>query len=147
MKDQVILRAVVKLMIPPILIFGLYVVTHGELGPGGGFQGGVILAAAFIVYGLVFGVDEMRKILPRKVTDFFAAFGVLLYAGTGVYCLIAGYKFLDYFPISGDPGRAESWGMILVEWGVTFTVGAVMVTVYNEITEGTGPGDQPDGEG
>ncbi len=138
MTDLVILRVVTKLMIPFILVFGFYVITHGELGPGGGFQGGVILAAAFILYGLVYGAEEMRRILPRRISDALACLGVLLYAGVGAYGALAGYRFLDYTPLRpAHPGAAESWGMTLVEYSVGMTVAAVMITVFNEITEGT----------
>jgi multicomponent Na+:H+ antiporter subunit B len=144
MRDQVILRIVTKLTIPFILVFGFYVITHGELGPGGGFQGGVILASAFILYGLVFGVDEMRKMIPRGVSDTLACVGVLLYAGTGVFSLLAGHKYLDYTPLTpSNPAIAESWGMTLVEYGVGMTVATVMITVFNEITEGTVPEHTP----
>ncbi len=83
MRDQVILRIITKLIIPYIMVFGFYVITHGELGAGGGFQGGVILASAFILYGIVYGVEEMRKIVPRRLSDSLASIGVLLYAGVG----------------------------------------------------------------
>lgn len=141
MKDQVILRIVTKLTIPFILVFGFYVITHGELGPGGGFQGGIVLASAFILYGMVYGVKEMRKIISRRLSDALACIGVLLYAGVGTFSILAGYKFLDFTPLKpSDPAGAESWGMTLVEYGVGITVAAVMITVFNEITEGTVPG-------
>ena len=147
MQGQLILRVVTKLMIPFILVFGLYVITHGEIGPGGGFQGGVVLASAFILYGLVYGAGEMWKILPRKVTDTMACLGVLLYAGVGAFCLLAGYKFLDYTAIKvSDPGGAESWGMTLVEYGVGITVATVMVTIYNEISDRPVTVDEAEGE-
>lgn len=147
MKDEIILRIASKTMIPFILVFGLYVIFHGDLSPGGGFQGGVIIAAAFILYGLVFGADEMRKILPRGVSDALVSVGVLMYAGTGMFCLLSGYRFLDYRAIKpSDPGGADVWGMGLVEYGVGFTVSMVMITIYNEISEGTGPTDPPAGD-
>ncbi|MCH7914071.1 MAG: Na(+)/H(+) antiporter subunit B [Deltaproteobacteria bacterium] len=140
MRDQVILRIITKLIIPYILVFGFYVITHGELGAGGGFQGGVILASGFILYGIVYGVEEMRKIIPRRLSDTLAGIGVLLYAGVGTYSVLAGYKFLDFTPLKpSDLGVAESWGMTLVEYGVGITVAAVMITVFSEITEGTLP--------
>jgi len=140
MRDQVILRIITKLIIPYILVFGFYVITHGELGAGGGFQGGVILASAFILYGIVYGVEEMRKIISRRLSDSLAGIGVLLYAGVGTYSVLAGYKFLDFTPLKpSDLGVAESWGMTLVEYGVGITVAAVMITVFSEITEGTLP--------
>lgn len=141
MKDQVILRIVTKLTIPFILVFGFYVITHGELGPGGGFQGGIVLASAFILYGLVYGVEEMRKIVSRRLSDILACMGVLLYTGVGTFSILAGYKFLDFTPLKPSyPAGAESWGMTLVEYGVGITVAAVMITIFNEITEGTVPG-------
>lgn len=142
MKDQVILRIVTKLMVPFILTFGFYIITHGELGPGGGFQGGVVLASAFILYGMVYGVEEMRKVIPRVFSDALTCIGVLLFAGVGTFSMLAGYKFLDYTPLKPwELGVAESWGMTLVEYGVGITVAAVMITVFNEITEGTVPGE------
>jgi multicomponent Na+:H+ antiporter subunit B len=139
-KDMIVLRVIARWNIPFMLVFGLYVQTHGELGPGGGFQAGIMIAAAFILYGLVFSAEEMRRIVPRWVSDVVATGGVLLYAGVGVYGMAMGYNFLDYTPIKpGDPGAAEVWGMILVEYAVGLTVAAVMVTIFNEITEGTAP--------
>ena len=86
----------------------------------------------------------MRRILPRRVTDFVAALGVLVYTGEGVLAMLFGYEFLDHsWIVPADPGSGEPWGMTIVEYGVGLTVAAVMVTIYNEITEGTAP----DGEG
>jgi multicomponent Na+:H+ antiporter subunit B len=134
------MRVAARWNMPFMLVFALYTQTHGELGPGGGFQAGVMIAAAFILYGLVFGGSEMRRLIPRPVTDAAAAFGVLLYAGVGVYSLLQGYVFLDYAALNpANPGGAEPWGMTLVEYGVGITVAAVMITVFNEITEGTDP--------
>ncbi len=135
MKDQIILRIMTTVMMPFILVFGFYVITHGELGPGGGFQGGVVIAAAFILYGLVYGTKELQWIFPRRVSDTLASCGVLLYAGAGVLSLLLGSHFLDYTPFKAwDPGGAESWGMTLVEYGVGITVAAVMLTIFNEIS-------------
>ncbi|MFQ5842950.1 MAG: MnhB domain-containing protein, partial [Thermodesulfobacteriota bacterium] len=116
MKDQIILRVVTKLIVPFILVFGFYVITHGELGPGGGFQGGIALASAFILYGMVYGVKEMRRIIPRHLSDFLVCLGVLIYAGVGTFSILAGYPLLDFTPLKpSDTGVAESWGMRLVE--------------------------------
>jgi len=136
MNNQIILRVVTKLTIPFILVFGFYVITHGELGPGGGFQGGVILAAAFILYGVVYGRDAMGKICPRPLLDTLVCLGVLIYGGVGTFCLLSGYNFLDYTPLNpSDPGMAEALGMTLVEYGIGITVASVMITIFNEISE------------
>lgn len=136
MKDQVVLRVTCKMLFPFIIIFAVYVITHGEIGPGGGFQGGVILAAAFIFYGLVFGVNELLKRIPQGLIDAGMALGVLLYAGTGLATVFRGGAFLDYSMINpGHPGDAEAIGMTLVEYGVGITVTCVMINVYVQITE------------
>lgn len=145
MKDNVLMRVAARWNMPFLIIFALYTQTHGELGPGGGFQAGVMIAAAFIVYGMVFGADDMQRIVPRWITDTLAALGVLIYAGTGVYTMMQGYTFLDYTAINpANPGAGEPWGMVSVEWGVGITVAAVMMTIFNEITEGTLPGQEHD---
>ena len=79
-----IIRVVTKLIIPYILLFGLYVQFHGDFGPGGGFQAGVIMASAFILYGLVFGLPAVKEVAPTKVVEKLIALGVLVYAGTGL---------------------------------------------------------------
>lgn len=136
MKDQVVLRVTCKMLFPFIIMFAVYVITHGELGPGGGFQGGVILAAAFIFYGLVFGVNELLRRIPQGLIDAGMALGVLLYAGTGLATVLRGGAFLDYSMLNpSHPGDAEALGMTLVEYGVGITVACVMVNIYIQITE------------
>ena len=85
-----IIRVVTKLIIPYILLFGLYVQFHGDFGPGGGFQAGVIMASAFILYGLVFGLPAVHEVAPPKVIEKLIALGVLLYAGTGLATTLIG---------------------------------------------------------
>lgn len=137
MNDQVILRVVTKLLIPFILLFGFYVIMHGELSPGGGFQGGVILAAAFILYALVFGVRQTRRVLWRRITDALASIGVMIYAGVGVTTMLLGGSFLDYNLLNpADAPAGQALGITLVELGVATTVAAVMITIFNELTDG-----------
>lgn len=85
-----IIRVVTKLIIPYILLFGLYVQFHGDFGPGGGFQAGVIMASAFILYGLVFGLPAVHEVAPPKVIEKLIALGVLVYAGTGLATTLLG---------------------------------------------------------
>lgn len=138
MKEQVILRVITKLLTPFILLFGFYVIMHGEISPGGGFQGGVILAAAFILYSLVFGVHEGRRICSRRLSDILACMGVLIYAGVGVTTMLLGGKFLDYNLLNPtDAAAGQALGITLVEIGVGVTVTAVMITIFNELSEKT----------
>ena len=139
--EQDVLRQVSLVLAPFIVVFGLYVITHGEVGPGGGFQGGVIIAAAYILYALVFGQAQAREVVSRRLTDTGAAVGVALYAGVGVIPLLRGGEFLAYdwldpsFAGVGHSGGAQAWGMTLVELGVGLTVASVMVTIFSEIAE------------
>ena len=134
--DQTILRVVAKMAIPFIMMFGLYVITHGELGPGGGFQGGVVLACAFILFALIFGRPALYRVLPPPVSDLLTGLGVLVYSGTGAACLLLGGNFLDYAMLNtASPGDGESLGMTLVEYGVGITVSMVMLTIFNQLAE------------
>ena len=96
MSDFLVLKVMAKLLIPFILLFGFYVQMHGDYGPGGGFQAGVIIAAAFILYAIVFDVKTARRAAPMAVLISIACVGVLLYAGVGVANLIYGGRFLEY---------------------------------------------------
>jgi multicomponent Na+:H+ antiporter subunit B len=130
MDDQVILRVGSKVMIPFILLFALYVQFHGHYGPGGGFQAGVISAVAFVLYGLVFGLEPVQRVLPPAVVHTFAALGVMIYAGTGVVGLLKGGEFLNYDVLAHDPHHGQHWGIFSVELGVVVTVFGVMVSIF-----------------
>lgn len=139
MKEQFIVREVARLLIPFILLFGLYVIFHGEISPGGGFQGGVILASAFILYTLVYGAEGARQVLSAGASDRLNSVGVLLFAGVGVATMVLGGAFLAYNELMpAQPAAGQVLGIVLVELGVGITVFAVMVTLFNEMI-GAGP--------
>jgi len=130
MQDRVILRVCAKILIPFILMFGLYVQFHGDYGPGGGFQAGVIFAAAFILYALIYGLDTAKRVLPLGFAWFCGAFGVWIFAGVGVVTVIMGGEFLNYGVLADNPEHGQHWGILLVELGVLTTVFGVMVTIF-----------------
>ena len=130
MKEHIVLRVVTKALVPFILLFGLYVQTHGDFGPGGGFQAGVIFASAFILYGLIFGIGAVRRVFPSRLLLSLAALGVLIYAGVGVVSLLMGGNFLEYAALAADPAFGNHIGIWLVELGVGMTVSSVMVIVF-----------------
>ncbi len=130
MNDNPVLRIVAKIIIPMILIFGLYVQFHGDFGPGGGFQAGVIFATGFILYGLVFGTDALRSAIPAHILRIVIAGGLLLYVGVGVATLLMGSDFLAYNVLGSTPSDGQHLGIFLVELGVGVTVSAVMITVF-----------------
>ncbi len=125
-----VLQIVTKLLTPFVLLFALYVQFHGDYGPGGGFQAGVIFAAAFIIHGLIFGVDKTRLVLSPGVIRVLMAFGVLLYALTGVAGMLLGGNFLDYNVLAPSALSGQHWGIFAVELGVGITVTSVMISLF-----------------
>ena len=130
MKHHIILRIVTKLLIPLILLFGLYVQFHGDFSAGGGFQAGVIFAAGFILYNIVFGLDVGRSILSANTAKSLMAIGVILYIVVGFLGILLGGNFLEYNDLSSTPIRGQLLGVFLVELGVGLTVSNVMVLVF-----------------
>lgn len=125
-----ILRVVSKLLIPPIGLFALYVQFHGDFGPGGGFQAGVIFSTVFILYALIFGVGNARRVAPAWLTRAMLSSGLLLYAGVGVVSMLMGGDFLDYSMLADDPVAGQLLGIMLIEFGVGLTVAGAMITIF-----------------
>ena len=140
MRHDLVLRIVAKLLIPYILVFALYVQFHGDFGPGGGFQAGVILAAAIIFYALIYGVETARRVMPDWIVETMLASGVLIYAAVGLAGLFLGGNFLDYFVLDRDPVLGQHRGIFWVEIGVAVTVSGVMLKIfYMFVSRGTDP--------
>lgn len=130
MKDDIILRVVAKLTMPFMLVFALYVQFHGDFGPGGGFQAGVIAAAAIVFYALIFGLRAGQRLVPEAVVEAMLAAGVLVYAGVGLAGLALGGAYLDYFVLGHDPVHGQHRGIFWVEAGVALTVSGVMLKLF-----------------
>jgi len=129
-EQQLILRIVTKMLIPFILLFALYVQFHGEYGPGGGFQAGVIFAAAIILYAMVFGLRTSRRVINQPFIQLAAAMGVLFYGSIGLVSLLNGGNFLDYSVLNADPIAGQHLGILLIELGVGCTVASVMLIIF-----------------
>lgn len=130
MEHHLVLRVIAKFLIPVILLFALYVQFHGDYGPGGGFQAGVIFATGFILYALVFGLAQARRVLSPVWVRKLAALGVLLYAAVGVVSMLKGGLWLDYNALLADPISAQHLGIFVVELGVGMTVAATMILLF-----------------
>lgn len=128
---HLVLSVIAKLMIPIVLIFGFYVHWHGDFSAGGGFQAGVILASAVILYSLIFGVPAAKRAIPPRVAQIGAALGVLIYGGTGMVSLLMGGKFLDYAVFNPHhAAHGQHYGIMAVELGVLVTVSSVMLSIF-----------------
>ena len=136
MKDLVILRIVTKLIIPLILLFGLYVQFHGDYSPGGGFQAGVILASGFILYNIIFGINVGEELLSQRLSKILMGLGVLLFVGVGIAGMVLGDNFLEYNSLGLDSKYGQILGIFLVEVGVGLTVGNVMILVFYAFNKG-----------
>jgi multicomponent Na+:H+ antiporter subunit B len=145
--DDIIIRTVARILIPFIQLYALYVIMHGHHSPGGGFQGGVILGASFILYLLTHGLDEAKVRMSEMKAGLFSSFGLLLYSGIGLLCLILGSNYLDYGKLSAIlrviPAQARSLGILGVEIGVGIAVMAVMFSIFYDIATG---GELPEDE-
>ena len=131
MRLDIILRVVSKLFIPFIFIFALYVQFHGDYGPGGGFQAGVILAAGVVLYAIIYGLSAAQRAVPKKLVEFLVPLGVLIFAGVGVWSLFVGSNYLDYNNLlHGDAIHGQHWGIFLVEIGVLVTVASTLIAIF-----------------
>jgi multicomponent Na+:H+ antiporter subunit B len=135
MSGNLILRIGTKLILPFIVLFALYVQFHGEFGPGGGFQAGVIAAAAVILVTITFGLTAAKRIAPPKVVERMVPLGVLIFAGTGLAGPLFGENYLDYSVFSSDPAQGHVIGIFLVEAGVLVTVAGVMIAMFYAFVE------------
>ena len=130
MKSDIILRVIAKLLMPFMLIFALYVQFHGDFGPGGGFQAGVIAAGAVVFYAIIFGLTEGQRLVPEWIVEKMLAAGVLLYAGVGLAGIALGGNYLDYFVLDANSVRGQLRGIFWVEAGVALTVSGVMIKLF-----------------
>jgi multicomponent Na+:H+ antiporter subunit B len=129
-KRDLILRVVAKVFLPFLLMFALYVQFHGDFGPGGGFQAGVIIAAAVVFYALIYGLSNARRVVPERLVEALMAVGVLLYMGVGFAGLLLGGNYLDYFVLDRDSVVGQHRGIFWIEAGVAITVAGVMLKIF-----------------
>ncbi len=131
-QESIVIKTLARLLTPFIQLFGLYVIMHGHSSPGGGFQGGVILGASFILIAIAYGVDEVKRRFFLKTLTILTTLGVFIYGGIGLVCLLCGGNYLDYgiLPIDYEP---RGMGMLGIEIGVGITVMSVMVSIFHDL--------------
>lgn len=133
--DSVIVRTVAKLLVPFIQVFALYVVFHGAKSPGGGFQGGAILAASLILLRLTVGPGISKHYLPGTNALRLGAVGVLIYGAVGLVPMALGSAFLDYgaLPVPLASAARHALGIELVEVGVALAVCCIMLSIFDNL--------------
>lgn len=128
-----------RLLSPYIMVFGWYVIFHGHYSPGGGFQGGALLAASLLLIRVAGGSKLAEYQIKEFATTPLAVIGVLIYFATGLVAMMMGGYFLDYsqLPI---PGMEDDWlrytGILIIEVGIGIAVMAILVMIYDNMARG-----------
>jgi multicomponent Na+:H+ antiporter subunit B len=136
--ESVIIDVVTRVMVPIIQIFAFYVIFHGHYSPGGGFQGGALLAGSVLLQRVVFGRDRSQGGFPSRLGIPFGILGVSIYFGTGLWAQLSGGNFLQYdaLPLGMDPVMLRNTGILLVEIGVGFAVMGILISIFDDLVEG-----------
>lgn len=124
-------KVVGRLLIPFIVLFGLYVQFHGEFGPGGGFQAGALVAAGFILHALLEGEDNALTAVPQWVLMLMVAGGAILFGAVGLAGIVLGGSFLDYSVLASDPVLGQQIGILVIELGVGITVFGGLLSIFH----------------
>lgn len=131
LRHHLVPRIVGRVVVPFIVLFGLYVQFHGDYGPGGGFQAGALVSAGFILYALAEGEGKALQVLSFRALATMIAAGGLLYGGVGLLGIFLGGTFLDYSVLAEDPVAGQHLGILLVEAGVGLTVTGVLLSIFH----------------
>lgn len=137
---DVVIETIVRLMIPFIQLYGLYVMMGTE-GAGGGFQGGTVIAASFVLYVTAFGITRGRSKFPESWNAAFKSLGLYLYAGIGLLCIIFSLGVAEYLNYAAVPlyniiGHADTRALMIadvVEIGIGMTVMAAFVSLFFDL--------------
>ncbi|MDI6859712.1 MAG: MnhB domain-containing protein [Methanocellales archaeon] len=129
---SVIVRTAARWLIPFMQLFGLYVIIHGHASPGGGFQGGVIVATSMILYAIVFGLAEARKRATQRLRLVMESAGPLIYALIGVLGILVGGVFLEYriIPLPYEPHITSEIMISIIEIAIGIGVMALCITMF-----------------
>ncbi len=131
LRHHLIPQVVGRLLVPFIVLFGLYVQFHGEYGPGGGFQAGALIASGIILYALLEGEAAALRALPQPVLMGLVIGGASLYGGVGVACIALGGNFLEYSVLLTNPVSGQQLGILLIEAGVGMAVCGALLSIFH----------------
>jgi len=134
-EESVIVHVVTRIMVPLIQIFALYIVFHGHYSPGGGFQGGALLAGSVLLQRVVLGRERSQPGFSSRFGTPFGVGGLLVYAGVGFVALACGGHFLQYdrLPLGLDPVWLRNTGILIVEIGIAFVVMGTLVSIFDDL--------------
>ena len=149
---NVVVETVARVMIPFVQLFALYVIIHGAGGPGGGFQGGVVFASAFILHVIAFNLIGGRARFPESVNTVFSSLGLYVYGGIGLLATIfslgaAQYLNYGFIPFTSHFEENRALGMDFVEMGIGITVMAITASIFFDLAKKDGNGKEEEEEG
>lgn len=134
--QSIIVQTICSLLIPFIQLFALYVIFHGHYGPGGGFQGGVLLAVSIILQRLYLGHEISYSKFPPRLAMAFAAVGLLIYGLSGIIPMVFEASFLDYgsLPLFWvHDAERRALGILIVEIGIGLGVFGTLVLIFDNL--------------
>lgn len=128
---SLIVKTVARITVGLILLYGVYIITHGHLSPGGGFAGGVIMALSFVLIMLAFGKEMVAKKMPTSIASLFESLGALMFLAIALGGFTGGYFFLNFFEQKGEPFNVFSAGIIpLCNIAIGLKVGAGLFAIF-----------------
>lgn len=128
---SLIVKTITRLTVGLVLLYGIYIIIHGHVSPGGGFAGGVIVALSFINLVLAFGKDLVLKKVSTSMVSLFESIGALMFLGIALAGFMGGYFFLNFFTKKGDPFSVFSAGIIpLCNIAISLKVGAGLFAIF-----------------
>ncbi|ELZ14194.1 monovalent cation/H+ antiporter subunit B [Halovivax asiaticus JCM 14624] len=138
--ESPIIMATVRLVAPFVLTYGLFITLHGASSPGGGFQGGVIVASVIVMLSFAYGIDPTWEWLDKRVLVGITSGGIAVFAALalGPILLGTGGDFLELgsYPVIPNPWK---YGIELVEVGIAMTVAGVVIVLFFQLARGAMP--------
>lgn len=132
-----VLRETAHVLIPLILLYGLYILFHGEVAPGGGFQAGTVFSVGLMLYSLIYGANRLHRVVSLAAAEVLSCLGLLLYAGVGLACMFMGGRFLEYGVLLPQSAAGQRLGIVLIEVGVAVTIVGTVTMIYSVLSERT----------
>jgi len=137
--NDVIVKSITRIIVPFAEIYGIFIILHGHVSPGGGFSGGALIGTSLILYTLVFGIKKGEEKFSHRASEFAESGGIFLYVVIGLVGMIFAGTFLSNlsagFP-AGTPGKLFSAGMIpLLMIGIGIKVASTIITLFHILVE------------